>query len=89
MPISERKSLAPARPRKVLDGTPSTPSKGNQRDDEAALASVGSKPAREVWRLLEYLMEHGSGASNLWLPDGTAQEDTNVLDVIEVGYACL
>lgn len=48
------------------------------------VSGASAKPAREVWRLLEYLMEKGQGAEGLWFTDGRIEDDHEVLEVIEV-----
>lgn len=45
---------------------------------------TGTKPAREVWRLLEDLMERGPGSEGLCIADERGDVEDEVLAIIEV-----
>jgi hypothetical protein len=88
--MTERKALVPDRPRPrphlAEDGAPPLPDKGPPPADAV---SAGTKPAREIWRLFEYLMEHGAGAEGLWQGDWSVEVDEAVLQVIDVSHSLI
>lgn len=50
------------------------------------VAKQSAKPAKEMWRLLEFLMERGVGTEELWVGE---VPDTKVLSIVEVGASPL
>lgn len=43
----------------------------------------GPKPVKEVWRLLEYLMAHGSSIIGLWLADVKMDEQLGIIECLD------
>ncbi|KAI9636052.1 Endonuclease/exonuclease/phosphatase [Dioszegia hungarica] len=78
LPLPERKRLA--QPRSKEDGAPPTPAKAALSDGSM---ETGTKPAREVWRLLEDLMERGPGSEGLCIADERGDVEDEVLAIIE------
>jgi hypothetical protein len=50
------------------------------------VAKQSAKPAKEIWRLLEFLMERGMGTEELWVGE---VPDTEILSIVEVGASPL
>ena len=74
LPLEERRRFSPREelgPRLSLD-----PYAGGS-------AGGAHKPVKEVWRCLEYLMEH-AGAEDLWMPSEKYEMEEQILAIIQV-----
>ena len=57
----------------------------NPPDDAYEEKPKGVKPVKEIWRLLEYLMEHGTNLHRLWTAQSDAMDSLAILDCLDTG----
>lgn len=67
-------------------GEATEPGSDSLADEEIKqeVAKQSAKPAKEMWRLLEFLMERGMGTEELWVGE---VPDTEILGIVEVSAA--